>query len=112
GHPHRIAGGVVVAAVLVLGVRRTAELATPNDQRVLQHAAELEVVEQGGDRLVDGGTVAGEGVAELAVLVPAPHAQLDEPPARFGEATGEQDLPAKIVGRSAADAVGLERGGR
>ena len=54
GHPHREAVGVVVAAgaLGVLGGRLPAELAAPDDERLVEQAAPLEVLEQAGDRLV------------------------------------------------------------
>ena len=41
GHPHRKAVMIVVAAVAVFRSRRAAELASPNNQRVLQQTALL-----------------------------------------------------------------------
>ena len=52
GHPHGEAVGVVVAAVALLAHRRAAELAAPDDQRLVEQAAALQVVQQAGDRLV------------------------------------------------------------
>ena len=57
GHPHGEAVGVVVAAgaLGVLGGRLPAELAAPDDQRLVEQAAALQVLEQAGDRLVGVG---------------------------------------------------------
>ena len=52
GQPHREALDVVVAAV-ALGHRRAAELAAPDHERVVEHAALLQVLDQGGRGLVD-----------------------------------------------------------
>src|SRR5262245_33935413 len=54
----RHAAGVVVAAdgdatATVAVVRRAAELTAPDHQRLLEHAASLEVADQGRDRLID-----------------------------------------------------------
>ena len=46
GHPHGEPVVVVVAAVVALRGRRAAEFAAPDDQRVLEHAALLQVGEQ------------------------------------------------------------------
>ena len=58
GQPHRKPERVMFPAVVALARRRPAEFAAPQDQRVIQQAARLEVGEQGGDRLIDGGAVA------------------------------------------------------
>ena len=63
GQPHREAVGIVVAAVPFLGHRRAAELAAPDDQRLVEQAALLEVREQAGDRPVGL-------AAQLAVVAP------------------------------------------
>ena len=51
---------VVIPAVNALGVGRTAELARPDDERVLQHAPLLEVFQQGTNRLITFGRLAGD----------------------------------------------------
>ena len=56
GHPHREAADVVVAPAfglidVALGHRRAAEFAAPDDERVVEHAALLEVGDQRGARL-------------------------------------------------------------
>jgi hypothetical protein len=58
GHPHADAAAVVVAPVVVLGqralrVNRPAKFAAANHKRVLEHAALLEILQQGSHRLVD-----------------------------------------------------------
>src|SRR3712207_8006198 len=45
---------VVVAAVGALREGRAAELAAPDDERLVEQAAALEVLEQAGDRLIYG----------------------------------------------------------
>src|SRR6185295_19379250 len=109
-HPHGEAGGVVVAAVLVLGVRSPAEFAPPDEQRVLQHPPLLEVVDEGRNRLVDAGGVGGQLGLELLVLVPAGIGKLDEPDAGFGEAAGEEALAAEIIGAASATTLATHGG--
>ena len=53
GQPHRKAFGVVVAAVFAFDDGSAAEFAAPPDQRVIQEAAGLEILEQAGDRQID-----------------------------------------------------------
>ena len=50
GEPDGEAVGVVVAAVLALGAGGPAELAAPDDQRLVEQAALLQVGQQTGDR--------------------------------------------------------------
>src|SRR5205807_2254163 len=53
GQPGDRSAAVVVAALRALAERLPAELGTPDHQRVLEHPAGLEVVQQGGNRLID-----------------------------------------------------------
>ena len=43
GQPSCEAGRVVIATVLLLGMRRATKLAPPNNERILQHVALLQV---------------------------------------------------------------------
>src|SRR5881394_237879 len=57
GHPDRVAASVMVAAIVVLldlalAIDRAAEFTAPNDKCVVQQTALLEVLDQGGARLV------------------------------------------------------------
>src|SRR5262249_62287581 len=79
GQPGAEALRVVVAAV-ALGARRAAELRAPDDQRVLEHAALLEVLEQAGDRLVHLGRQGAVVALDAGVGVPGP-----APPAPVGD---------------------------
>ena len=85
GQPDREAAVVVVAAVAPSANGRAAELAGPDDQRVLQQAALLQVREQRGDRLVHAAAhAAGSSLRSLWWSQP-PRADLDEAHARLGE---------------------------
>ena len=107
GQPDGEAVVVVVAAELRLAVaveldgRRPAELAAPDDQRVVEHPALLEVGQQGGDRPVDlAGQLAvvrldlGVVVPGLAGAVP----ELDVADAALQQPAGDQGLPAVDAG--------------
>ncbi len=105
GHPHREPVMVVVATVHLplvragsrqLDCRRAAELAPPDDQGIIEHAALFEVGQEGGDRpvaLVRQLAMTGRQVVvmipRLAVSVP----ELNEADAAFQEAPGGQELP-------------------
>ena len=103
-HPHREAVGVVVAAgpLGVLGGRLAAELAAPDDQRLVEQAAPLQVLEQAGDRLVGVAGVLGVVRDEVAVGVPvvvvvgAARVDLDEPDAALDQPPGDQALAAEV----------------
>src|ERR1051326_764885 len=53
GQPDGVAARVVIAAGRVLRPRAATELAAPDDQRLVQHPALLEVADESRDRLVD-----------------------------------------------------------
>src|ERR1051325_5785573 len=78
GHPgaHRV--DVVIAAIALRHGCPT-ELAAPDDERIVQHAALLEILDQRG-----GGTVAllrgnRHRLVYRAVMIPAAMVELDEP---------------------------------
>ena len=107
GHPHGEAEGVVVAAraLGVLGGRLAAELAAPDDQRLVEQAAALEVGDQPGDRPVGVAGVLGVVGDEVGVGVPVvvvvgtAGVDLDEPDAALDQPPSDQALAAE-VGRS------------
>src|SRR6185436_17438591 len=77
GHPHRKAPGVVIAPVLRAGSggvrireRSAAELATPDDQCVLQQPARLEVGQQPGDGFIGNAAPLGMILFQPGVSIP------------------------------------------
>ena len=94
GHPDRKALDVVVAAV-ALGHRRPAELAAPDHQRLVEHAALLQVLDERGRSLVDlrGGPL--DVLFDHAVMVPVAMVELDEPHAPLGQPPGQQAVGAE-----------------
>ena len=72
GQPHGEAVSVVVAAgaLGILGSWLAAELAAPDDQRLVKQAAPLQVLDQAGDRLVDMAGVLGMIGDDVVVGVP------------------------------------------
>jgi hypothetical protein len=96
GEPHGEGVDVVVApgGVAVFTHRGAAELAAPDDERVLEQAARFEILHEGGLALVDLAAdfleVALEIFARAAVAVPVGVIQLDETRAALDEAAGEQ----------------------
>jgi hypothetical protein len=89
---------VVAAVVAALDHRRAAEFAAPDDQRVVEQAALLEILDQGGAGLVGVLAVAGEVLLEVAVLVPRFVEELHEADAALDQAPGEQ----AVVGETGA----------
>src|SRR5205823_5188828 len=65
GQPDGEAPVVVIAAIASLGSGRSAKLAAPEDDRFIEQAARLEIVQEAGDGAI---AVAGE-LAMLAVVV-------------------------------------------
>ena len=85
-----VVAAVVVAGQLALAVDRAAELAAPDDQRVVEQAALLEVGDQGVAGLVDVLALGGQVAGEVAVLVPAAVEDLHEPDVALGQPAGQQ----------------------
>src|SRR5439155_23101796 len=85
GQPDSEALDVVVAAV-ALGHGRTAELAAPDDQGFVEHAALSEVLDESGGALVHFRGAAADVVADAAMMVPVAMIELDEADATLGQA--------------------------
>ena len=82
-------------AVALLVHRGPAELAAPDDERLVEKPALLEVLDQGGDRLVRFLAAIHQAVADVvrlvvAVLVPAPVVKLDEADAALDQPARQQ----------------------
>ena len=112
GKPGGVATRVVVAPGRVLGPGAAAELAGPHDERLVEHAALLQVADQAGDRLV-GRPAERRMALHVAVRVPgsvaaAGVADLDEADAPFRQPACQEKLPAEVVGLLGADAVEIQ----
>ena len=91
---------MMVAAVVTppLHHRRAAELAPPDDQRVFQQPALLQVRDQGGTRLIGDLAICLDVVRQVAVLIPRLMKDLHKPdpalqqPARQQARIGERRL--------------------
>jgi hypothetical protein len=67
---------MVVATVVRLGdcslaISRSAELASPNQQRIVQQAALFQIRQQGGGRLVGVFALLAHVIGQVVVVVPA-----------------------------------------
>ena len=117
GHPHGEAERVVVAAgsLLEFGGRLAAELAAPDDQRLVEQAAALQVLDQAGDRLVGVAGVLGVVGDQVGVGVPvvvvvgAAGIDLDEAHAALDQPPRDQAFAAEVGRSRLVDAV--ERAG-
>src|SRR5260370_1983950 len=74
GEPHAEAAAVMVAAMigggeLALAVHGAAELSAPEDQGIVQQAALLEVLDEGGRGLIDVPALAADLPGQVAVLI-------------------------------------------
>ena len=66
-HPHGKTRGIVVAAITLFTHRRPSKFTTPNDQCLVQQPARLEILQQGGYRLVALTALAAVVFLHLAV---------------------------------------------
>ena len=92
-----------------LAHRRAAELAAPEDQRVVEHAraasrsltraAQAWSTSRGGD---------GHGLLDVAVVVPGAVVELDEPDAALGQPAGQQAVRGEAAVAGLLDAVEVE----
>ena len=89
----------VVAAGVVVDLRRPAELAPGDDDGVVEHAADLQVLDQGREALVELPAVVADEVEVLAVAVPAAVAQGHAADAGLDQPAGHQELI--VAGRGA-----------
>ena len=99
--------GEVVAAGVGVDLGCSAELAHPHDQGLIEHAALLQVGDQGCEPRIDLAGVLADLFVVLLVGVPAVGADLDESDARLDEPAGEQ---APLAERGPPVGV-AERGG-
>ena len=95
GQPHRVGLDMMVATerAAVFAHRRAAELATPDDQRVVEQAAPLEVHDQRRRGLIGFAADSFERAFQIfaaAVMVPIGVEQRDEAHAAFDQPAGQQ----------------------
>src|SRR5262245_52771615 len=81
---------------------RSAEFAAPDDKRVVEHAARLEIRDKSGDGPIHAATLVRQAVANVlaragAVEVPAPVVKLDEAHALLDEPAGQQAIIGEVA---------------
>lgn len=101
GEPHRKGVRMVVSAIVsALHHRRTPELATPDDEGVIQHSALLQVFHQGRRCLVGILAIHLEVADKVAVLVPGFVEELHKADSAFQQSTSEQTIIRERLSRS------------
>src|SRR5205823_6747422 len=75
-----------------LAVHGAAKLAAPDDQRVVEEAARLQVLDEGGGRLIDVSRLTADLARQRAMLVPAAMEELYEANATLDHPASEQTV--------------------
>jgi hypothetical protein len=99
GEPDGEAAGMVVAAIILLGqcalrVHGAAKLPAPDDERILEQAAPLQVLDERCGRLVGVVALGFDAVNAVGVLVPAAAIELNEAHAALGQPPGKNAMAA------------------
>src|SRR5215472_10658899 len=82
-HPHGKAAWVMIASIvgggqLALAIHSASEFSAPDHQRVIQHPALLQVLDQGGGRLIHCFALPRDFLGQVTMLIPAAMVNLDE----------------------------------
>src|SRR6266540_3402176 len=97
GYPHREIARVMIAPVIGLGqlalaIDRAPEFPAPDDQRVVEHAALLQILNERRRRLIRALALKRQIARQVAVLIPASVIKLNEANSAFGQAAREQTV--------------------
>ena len=87
----------MVAARVLVHLRRAAKLAHRNDERIRQHAALIEIADERGEALIEGRHFLVEVLENLLVMVPAAAVHGDKAHAAFDEPAGHEAALAELV---------------
>ena len=98
---------MVAAIVAALHHGRATEFAAPDDERVLQESALLEILHQRGAGFIGIPAIFLQTLREIAVLVPRLVKELHETHATLDEAAREETV-AGVTGLAGLDAVEIE----
>src|SRR5215471_9580106 len=113
GDPHREIARVMIAPVIGLGqlalaIDRAPEFPAPDDQRVVEQAALLQILNERRRRLVSPPALKRQVARQVAMLIPASMIKLNEANASFGQAAREQTVGGVRSGLARFGAVHLE----
>ena len=100
---------VVGRRQLALGIAGAAELAAPDDERVVEHAPALQVRDQGGAGLIGLPALPLDALRQVVVLIPALVIELDERDAALGEPARQQTVGGERARRPRVRAVERQR---
>src|SRR5262245_4504441 len=100
--PERKTTAMMIAAVIgcrqrALAVHGAAELASPDDERVVEQAALLEILDERRGRLIDVEALAANLPRQIAVLVPAAMHELNEADAALDHAARQEAVAGKAA---------------
>ena len=115
GHPHGEGLGVVVATVAAFeggtGFYHgsASKFSAPDDQSVFEHAAFLEILDEGGTGLVGFLGLAFNVAFDIGVGIPTGMIDLDEADTSLGETTGQENIggEAGFAGLGSVEVEGL-----
>src|SRR5687767_1576046 len=98
-------------ALFTIDARGATEFGRPDNECVVEHAAEFQVAEKSGDRLIDAARVT-RMLSHVAMLIPIVAGgsvdEFDETNAAFDEPATNETLPAEAVGLTALHSVEFE----
>ena len=100
---------MVVTAVPVAGIRSASELPGPNNERVVQKPALLQVLNQCGRGLVSLLTLGADFTGQISVLIPTAMEELDESNAAFDQPPGQNAVCCIRPGLAGIGSVQFER---
>src|SRR5690349_7277734 len=100
----------MIAAVVggsepALAVNGAAELAAPDDERVVQHPALGQIGDEPCGRLIYVFAALGQGLRKPSVMVPVAMIELDEAHAPLGETAGQDAIGSEGAGLARVVAV-------
>ena len=100
---------MVAARLSAVDLGRAAEFAEGDDQRRVEQAAAVEILDQGGDGVSKAVNVL-VALEDAGVMVPSAIVERDERYARLDQAAGEQGaLAERVAAVGVAHVVGLDR---
>ena len=98
----------MMIATTSLGHGGPTKLASKDDQRIVQHASLLQVIDQGGGCLINFFRCSRDTSFDIAVMIPPAMIKLNESDSSFGQSTRQQTVRGKGT-VATASAIQFER---